>query len=216
MKWFKHFSSARYDSKMMRLINKYGLEGYGLYFLIVESVAFQLSTDKPVPDLEETAADIAQFTGVDTLRIQEMIEFCLEQKLFEYNHDTGRIMCIKILTHLDNTLSNNPEIKKILSNFNKLQETSSNLKQIRLDKIRLDKNNKEAPTLKEIQDYITEKDYNVDAKQFYDYFTTGNWTDSKGNKVKNWKQKIITWNNHSKKKNDKDKEFDELYNKIYS
>ena len=29
--------------------------------------------------------------------------------------------------------------------------------------------------------------------KFYDYFTTGNWVDSKGNKVRNWKQKFITW-----------------------
>lgn len=49
------------------------------------------------------------------------------------------------------------------------------------------------PTLQEIKDYCRERKNNIDAKKFYDYFTAGNWQDSKGNKVKNWKQKIITW-----------------------
>ena len=58
------------------------------------------------------------------------------------------------------------------------------------------------PTLKEIQDYISEKSLSVDGKKFFDYFEAGDWTDSKGNKVKNWKQKILTWDNHSKPKED--------------
>ena len=62
-----------------------------------------------------------------------------------------------------------------------------------------DKNNikenikRKNPTLEEIQNYITEKNLKVNAKQFYDYFTEGNWIDSKGSKVKNWKQKLLTW-----------------------
>ena len=30
-------------------------------------------------------------------------------------------------------------------------------------------------------------------KKFFNYFDVGNWIDSNGNKVKNWKQKLITW-----------------------
>ena len=56
------------------------------------------------------------------------------------------------------------------------------------------------PTLEEVQAYCLERKNNVDAKKFYDYFTVSNWIDSNGNKVKNWKQKIITWENNSKNK----------------
>ena len=49
------------------------------------------------------------------------------------------------------------------------------------------------PTLEEIEAYCKERGNNVDAKYFYDYFTTGHWIDSEGKKVHNWKQKIITW-----------------------
>lgn len=53
-----------------------------------------------------------------------------------------------------------------------------------------------APTLLEIQNYCKERKNSVDAKKFYDYFTESGWVDSKGNKVKSWKQKIITWESH--------------------
>ena len=56
------------------------------------------------------------------------------------------------------------------------------------------------PTLEDIQAYVTEKGLDVDAKVFYEYFTTPNekgetWKDSRGNPVRNWKQKLITWSN---------------------
>lgn len=49
------------------------------------------------------------------------------------------------------------------------------------------------PTLDEVQAYCAERHSNVDPKQFFDYFTEGNWIDSAGKPVKNWKQKVISW-----------------------
>lgn len=49
------------------------------------------------------------------------------------------------------------------------------------------------PTLEEVQAYCQERHSPVDPVQFFNYFTEGNWTDSKGNKVRNWKQKLLTW-----------------------
>jgi hypothetical protein len=51
------------------------------------------------------------------------------------------------------------------------------------------------PTLDEVRAYVTEKGLSVDPVKFFDYFTEGNWIDSKGNPVRNWKQKILTWAN---------------------
>ena len=42
-------------------------------------------------------------------------------------------------------------------------------------------------------EYAKEKGRVDLAEKFYQYFTEGKWVDSKGNKVKNWKQKFLTW-----------------------
>ena len=67
-----------------------------------------------------------------------------------------------------------------------------------------------APTFEEVKEYAKNRNRLDLAQKFYDYYTAGNWIDAKGNKVKNWKQKFITWENNNKKevlKQDKE-EFD--------
>lgn len=57
------------------------------------------------------------------------------------------------------------------------------------------------PTLDEIKDYCLNVRHNsVDYQKFYDYYNAGEWKDSKGNKIKNWKQKVITWESKEPKK----------------
>ena len=53
------------------------------------------------------------------------------------------------------------------------------------------------PSLEEIQAYCIERKNNINAKTFYDYYEAGDWTDGRGNKIKNWKQKVITWEKHT-------------------
>ncbi len=54
------------------------------------------------------------------------------------------------------------------------------------------------PTYEEVAAYIAERGNKIDARQFYEYFSTENesgetWVDSHGQPVRNWKQKVITW-----------------------
>lgn len=56
------------------------------------------------------------------------------------------------------------------------------------------------PTLDEVKAYCAERKSPVDPVRFFDYFQTGGWKDSKGNPVRNWKQKLITWEKHSPEK----------------
>lgn len=60
------------------------------------------------------------------------------------------------------------------------------------------------PTLEEVQAYCKERHNNVDAKKFYDYYTASDWHDAKGDKVKSWKQKVITWEGRNNHKEEKD------------
>lgn len=50
------------------------------------------------------------------------------------------------------------------------------------------------PTLDEVEQYVREKDYNVDVARFMEYYTTSEWHDNNGKPIKNWKLKLLVWN----------------------
>lgn len=56
------------------------------------------------------------------------------------------------------------------------------------------------PTIEEVRAYVEEKGLPIDAQVFMDYYEEGGWKDSKGQPVKNWKQKAITWARHEKRR----------------
>ena len=91
-----------------------------------------------------------------------------------------------ISTIEQNFKENNISINNI-SNNNKESSIINNTTRERFKK----------PTLEEIERYVAEKELDVDAQEFYNYFEAGDWHDSKGNKVKRWKQKILTWNKYA-------------------
>lgn len=56
------------------------------------------------------------------------------------------------------------------------------------------------PSLEEVKAYAAQRGNKVDAQKFFDYYTEGEWKDSKGDPVKSWKQKMITWENKGPQK----------------
>jgi len=80
-------------------------------------------------------------------------------------------------------------------------DTSPSLSRDATDKIREDKSilNKskafKAPMLEEVVLYAKEKNREDLANKFFDYYKEGDWHDANGKKLKNWKQKFITWTN---------------------
>ena len=52
---------------------------------------------------------------------------------------------------------------------------------------------KNPPTLQMCEGYVREKGLLVDPAFFHKFFTEGEWVDSRGNKVKSWKLKMLTW-----------------------
>lgn len=67
----------------------------------------------------------------------------------------------------------------------------------RLGKDKKDNKKFTPPTFEEVEAYAKERGDKVDPKFFFDYFTEGKWIDSKGNPVRNWKQKMVSWEKHN-------------------
>ena len=118
---------------------------------------------------------------------------------------------------------NNTEIRRLF-----VEGSSKTSRSLSPNKNRIEKNmNKKKkefvpPTLEEIKKYIDEKQLKVKAEDFYNYFTEGKWIDSKGNQVKNWKQKLLTWNGYAIPKKEEKKKVEQRqysesdFNQLYA
>ena len=56
------------------------------------------------------------------------------------------------------------------------------------------------PTLEDVSAYAKERGVQNLAQKFFDYYSAGNWVDGKGDPVRNWKQKFLTWESNEKKR----------------
>ena len=112
MQYFKHMSNMRHDLKIKKLILKYGIEGYGWYNLILETISEKLSTQKPMPELEESCEDLALCYNGNTTKINEIICYMINNGLLELNDLNARVMCNKIFKYLDSSQTKSEELKK--------------------------------------------------------------------------------------------------------
>lgn len=60
------------------------------------------------------------------------------------------------------------------------------------------------PSIEEIKDYISIKNYDVDAEWFYNYYEANGWKVGR-NKMKSWKACLNTWNQKAKKDKEKNR-----------
>lgn len=61
------------------------------------------------------------------------------------------------------------------------------------------------PTLEEVTEFAQRRNSPVDPRKFWEYFNAGNWKDSKGQPVQNWKQKLLTWEKYDAPKKEEKK-----------
>jgi hypothetical protein len=153
MKYFKHMSIMSDDTRLKRIKRKYGLAGYGLYNIILEYISRQLDKHSPLPDLQETAEDIADEWSCDVRDVNEMMLFMVNEELFETDYITGRIVCTKLEKYLDDYIKKVPEIHRAIDTFRVKQiqqldsenvgETPTNSENVRFCPSRREENRKE-------------------------------------------------------------------------
>lgn len=103
---------------------------------------------------------------------------------------------------------NTPIIKNDKQNNTIFNNTLNNNSYIYSSNSR-DKNKKKfiPPTIEEVREYAKSRNSNVDVQKFYDYYSVAKWHDKDGKPVKNWKQRLITWegNNRNRQSNNERK-----------
>lgn len=208
MKWFKHDSDAHTDAKLKRVRHKYGIVGYGLYWYCVELIAGKIDKQNITFELEEDAELIAVEWNLDQIKVEEIMRFFVDIRLFECENSV--ITCFKLAKRLDDTNAKNPQIKSILgrlfpSDSESVGESPNNSGQNRLEENRKEKDSKGKssrfvpPTLQEVTDYVREKNYTVDPERFVNHYETNGWRVGK-NKMVSWKHAVANWQKSEPKK----------------
>jgi hypothetical protein len=117
VQYFKHSSSMRNDVKLKRVIAKYGLEGYGLYNLVVEAITERVDTDNPMPFLEETCDDIAEFYNCNSAHVDEMMRYMISQGLFSVETVEKKVACFKLYSFLEKSQTRSDKIKQLIDAY---------------------------------------------------------------------------------------------------
>ena len=157
---------------------------------------------------ESTGLEYTQFVSSDYAKLNPSQLTSEDYQGFVFvNIETDVLQGCSIVIEYKFTAENDSEVDLINSNLNDLryrQNNNENVKKV----IKRVKKSFIPPTFDEVLSYAIEKDREDLAKPFYDYFVAGDWVDSKGQKVRSWKQKFLTWCGKTPKTEKRESSFD--------
>jgi len=186
--YFSHDYNARNDFKCLFLRQQLGMEGYGIYWFLIESLAESggLLPLKIIPVL-------AMQMQVTETKVAGVIN---SFDLFEVTDN--EFFSIRLNQHLEkrNSISTiNSEKGKKSAELRKLNNSSTAV-QPQFNKGKEKKERKESkvfkkPTLIDVVEYFKINGYdNSLAERAFNFYDCAEWKDSNGNEVRNWKQKM--------------------------
>lgn len=208
--YFPHFCNARHDRKIKRVVKELGVEGYGIYFMLLEVLREQTDFKFPMDDIDLLADEF----GTSEQKVRTVI---CNYQLFDVD-EQHRFFSMKLVFYLQPYLEKSerariaantrweatkqkqlkePSDANAYANAEQMEcNSNADAMQVKETKESKQKKSKEKnvfvpPTLQEVIDYCVERNNNVDAKKFYDSYAVADWVDSKGDPVRNWKQKMI-------------------------
>lgn len=190
MKWFKHDSNASIDAKLKRLRLKYGMEGYGTYWYLLECVARTVEPHNLTFELEEDAELIAAEINISRELVEEMMRFMCDLGLFE--NAEGRITCLKMAGRSDEyTLKLMRQANVVLTSSGAAPDK---IPPNRIEEKRIDKKGMQKPTLDEIKARCKEMNYPQRlATKFHNYYESNGWKVGR-NAMKSWQSALANWN----------------------
>lgn len=234
------------DPKCMMLITQLGMEGYGIFWGLVELLRQQPNYRMSLSLVPSIAARFM----VSSQKIETVIRsydlFRIEDDQFFFSQSLRDRMELVDRIREKNSLggkksaekrrmlalaaSENKDTSKTLGSdyasehedtFNKekkRKESKGNLEKERGEKEKEDPTSSNpsrrfvAPTLQEVENYIVEKGYHVNAARFVSYYESIGWMVGK-NKMKSWKQAVVTWElkDNPKKAVDHEPESESIY-----
>lgn len=206
--YFKHDSNSRNDEKLLSVRMKYGMEGYGIYWSILEKLR-----DDPEFMMKTDYSLIAWDLRVDASIVKSVVE---DFSLFHFTED-GRFYSERMLRDM----STWKEIKRVRSEAGrKSAEARQNSKggtnaeqMLNTCSANVEQNDSGEPakptppapeeskprstrfvppTIDEVKAYCEERGNKVDPVRWYNFYQSKGWMIGK-NKMKDWRSAVRTW-----------------------
>ena len=198
--YFQHDFEAITDPKIQYILAKFGAEGYGLWWRIVEMLHQDEHNRLPLKPYVFFALDgqLALDNGVS----KSFIDTCIEdvellQSDGEYFWSERVLKNVGKMQDIKEKRSSAG--KKSAEKRSENQEVATSVEQNPTSveqnstKENKRKENKQytKPSLSEVIEFFNQNGFeDIGAIKAFNYYDEGDWQDSKGNKVKNWKQKM--------------------------
>lgn len=198
--YFQHDFEAISDPKIQYILAKFGAEGYGLWWRIVEMLHQDEHNRLPLKPYVFFALDgqLALDNGVS----KSFIDTCIEdvellQSDGEYFWSERVLKNVGKMQDIKEKRSSAG--KKSAEKRSENQEVATSVEQNPTSveqnstKENKRKENKQytKPSLSEVIEFFNQNGFeDIGAIKAFNYYDEGDWQDSKGNKVKNWKQKM--------------------------
>lgn len=198
--YFQHDFQSFDDPKIQFIIAKFGAEGYGLWWRIVEMLHQDEHNRLPLKDYLFFA--IEGQLGLDKDMAKEFVNSCINDvQLLQADGEffwsdrvlknVGRMNDVKEKRSqagkksAEKRTSVEQALTSVEQNSASVEQNSTKEKKIKKIK-RYSK-----PSLQEVIDFFEENGFtSLSAIKAYNYYNEADWTDSTGKKVKSWKQKM--------------------------
>jgi hypothetical protein len=204
--YFSHDANARNDLKVSAMISKYGMAGYGQYWIIIE--VLRESANFEIEQKQYTIDALAKQMQCTSDQVQSFLDSCInEYALLKSDGEKIWSESLKRRMGIKNEIIEKRRQAAISrwSNANAMQKQSKcnaikgnkvNEKKVKEKKINI---MTIPPSVEELTKYIDENRYPIMPAAFIDYYETRGWMVGK-NKMKNWKAAVRTWMHNLKNK----------------
>lgn len=189
--YFPHFCNARHDRKIKRVTKQLGVEGYGIYFMLLEVLREQTDYRYPISDIDLLADEFgtSEAKVVAVVKNYELFTVDKDSMFFSENLISNMQPYIKMKEQRVLAGKASAQKRKQIQPFN---DRSTTVQQSKVKESKV----KESkvfikPTLFEVTEYFKSNGYDSSlAERAFNFYDCAEWKDSKGNTVKNWKQKM--------------------------
>ena len=197
--YFQHDFEAISDPKIQYILAKFGGIGYGLWWRIVEML--HQEDENKLQHKEYIYFALANQLKCEQDLVKSFIQSCIEDVDLlgsdgEYFwservlKNVGKMQNIKEKRSAAGKLSaeKRAENQEVATS---VEQNSASVEQNPTKENKTKENTIYRPSIDEVEKYFIDNGYTyAGARSAWNYYEAGNWCDSKGNKVKNWKQKM--------------------------